>query len=135
MNKGIEQIFIQKIKDSGISVDQVWSSFKKSKDNLVPAIAQDFTTRDILMLAYMDQDAFEKTLETGIMHYHSRSRNKLWMKGESSGNVQRVVEARIDCDLDTMVFLVEQTGPACHTGAKNCFYRSIEELAVEPEEE
>jgi phosphoribosyl-AMP cyclohydrolase len=135
MNKGIEQIFIQKIKDSGISADQVWSSFKKSKDKLVPAIAQDFTTRDILMLAYMDQDAFEKTLETGIMHYHSRSRNKLWMKGESSGNVQRVVEARIDCDLDTMVFLVEQTGPACHTGAKNCFYRSIEELAVEPEEE
>ncbi len=135
MQKGTEQAFVGKIKDMGPAPEVLWESLKKNNDNLVPAITQDSISRDVLMLAYMDRVSFLKTLETGIMHYYSRSKGRLWMKGETSGHVQRVVKAKIDCDLDTLLFVVEQTGAACHTGNKDCFYRSIEELAEVPKPE
>ena len=94
-----------------------------SKSPLLPAIAQDNASGEILMLAWMDHEAWEKTRETGFAHYHSRSRDKLWKKGETSGHLQRVVEVRVDCDEDTVLLKVEQTGPACHTGNRSCFYR------------
>ncbi len=96
-------------------------------DGLVPVIAQDYETREVLMLAFMNQTAWEMTCETGIVHYWSRSRNKLWKKGESSGNIQGVKEIRVDCDDDTVLILVNQIGnAACHTGYKSCFYRIVE---------
>ncbi len=94
---------------------------------LIPAIAQDFTTGDVLMMAYINSEAWEETLRTGFATYFSRSRNRLWRKGESSGNRQRIVEIRIDCDGDTVLFKVEQIGgAACHTGHRSCFYRKLE---------
>ncbi len=94
---------------------------------LVPAIAQDYETGDILMLAFMDPAAWKETLSTGLATYHSRSRNTLWIKGKTSGNVQRVREIRIDCDEDTVLLKVEQIGgAACHTGHRSCFYKKIE---------
>lgn len=131
MEKGIEQIFVEKMKEDNVLPVRLWASFKKDRNGLVVAVAQDFTTRDVLMLAYMDEEAFTKTLESGLMHYHSRSRDKLWLKGETSGHLQRVVEARIDCDLDALLFLVDQTGVACHTGETSCFYRNLEALKKE----
>ena len=125
MDKGIEQLFIERISELEQSFSELWKELKKSSDNLVPVITQEFNTREVLMLAYMDEEAFIKTLQTGLMHYHSRSRNKLWFKGETSGHVQRIIEGKIDCDNDTLLFLVEQTGAACHTGAKSCFYRTL----------
>ncbi len=93
---------------------------------MVPVIAQDFTSKEVLMLAFMNQEAWEKTLETGKACYFSRSRNKFWMKGEQSGNVQLVKEVFIDCDEDTVLLMVEQVGKAaCHTGSKSCFYRKL----------
>jgi len=91
---------------------------------LIPAIAQDAETGAVLMLAWMNADALEKTLETGRAWYWSRSRGELWEKGATSGNVQRVKEVRIDCDQDAALLLVKQDGPACHTGAPTCFYRA-----------
>ena len=97
------------------------------QNGLVPAIAQDWETGEILMLAYMNREAFEETLNTGRACYYSRSRSKLWRKGEESGNVQKVREVRVDCDRDTIVLKVEQVGgAACHTGYRSCFYRKIE---------
>lgn len=92
---------------------------------LIPAIAQQHDTGDVLMLAWMNRDSIAETLRTGQVCYYSRSRQKLWYKGETSGNTQRLVQMRIDCDGDTILLLVDQTGPACHTGARNCFYRSV----------
>lgn len=91
------------------------------RDGLIPVIAQDAATGDVLMLACADRAALERTLETGEMHYHSRSRDQLWHKGETSGNVQRVQELLADCDADAILALVEPAGPACHTGAPTCF--------------
>lgn len=99
--------------------------FKKG-NGLIPAIAQDSETGEILMLGYMDKEAFEKTLETGKATYFSRSRNQLWVKGETSGNVQSVKEILIDCDNDTIVLKIEQKGGACHTGYRSCFYRKLD---------
>ncbi|MFC2076575.1 phosphoribosyl-AMP cyclohydrolase [candidate division KSB1 bacterium] len=90
---------------------------------LVPAIAQDAETGDVLMMAYMNRESIEKTLADGLACYFSRSRNKLWLKGETSGNIQRVKEIRLDCDGDTLLVLIDQTGPACHTGERSCFFR------------
>ena len=90
---------------------------------LVPAIAQDAASGRVLMMAWMNQEAIEQTLETGFAHYYSRSRQKQWKKGESSGHVQQVVEIYLDCDGDTMLLKIEQTGPACHTNRESCFYR------------
>lgn len=94
---------------------------------LIPAIVQDADTGQVLMLAYMNQAAFEKTLETKKATYYSRSRNQLWTKGETSGHLQHVKEIRVDCDLDTVVLKVVQTGKgACHKGYKSCFYRAVD---------
>lgn len=93
---------------------------------LIPVIVQDVRTKEVLMLAYANEEAIRKTVETGYAHYWSRSRNKLWMKGETSGNVQRVIEIRVDCDNDVLLYIVEQKGVACHTGNYSCFYRKLE---------
>ncbi len=101
-------------------------NFEKT-GGLVPVIAQDWQTGEVLMLAYMNKEAWEKTLETGKVHYFSRSRGKLWLKGESSGNVQVVKEIYLDCDEDTVLVKVEQLGgAACHKGYRSCFYRRVE---------
>ena len=98
---------------------------KFDKNGLVPAIVQDFTTGEVLMLAYMNELALDKTLETGKTHFWSRSRNKLWMKGEESGNIQVVKQMLLDCDNDSLLVRVEQKTAACHTGYVSCFYREI----------
>jgi phosphoribosyl-AMP cyclohydrolase len=92
---------------------------------LIPAIAQDRATGEVLMMAWMNRAAVEETLATGQVCYFSRSRQKLWRKGESSGQRQKLLELRIDCDGDCLLLLVEQTGVACHTGRRSCFYRAV----------
>jgi len=96
---------------------------KYDERGLVPAIVQDAETGQVLMLAYMNAEALQRTLETGEAHFWSRSRQELWHKGATSGNVQQVVEIRIDCDEDTLLLRVRPAGPACHTGSTSCFYR------------
>src|SRR5215218_8356486 len=104
--------------------------FEKS-GGLVPAIAQDHATGDVLMMAYMNRDAFEETVRTRRAVYFSRSRNKLWRKGEESGNVQEVKDIFLDCDNDTILLKVHQIGgAACHEGYKSCFFRRLEEGGV-----
>ena len=95
-------------------------------DGLVPAIAQQHDTGEVLMLAWMNLEAIEKTIETGDVTYFSRSRQALWRKGETSGNTQKLVEMHYDCDADTLLLKIEQTGPACHTGARNCFFNKVD---------
>jgi phosphoribosyl-AMP cyclohydrolase len=95
-------------------------------DGLVPAVAQDADSGAVLMLAYASPEAVERTRETGLAHYHSRSRDELWQKGGSSGHTQAISEIRVDCDGDALLYLVEQTGGACHTGYRSCFYRTID---------
>ncbi len=97
-----------------------WSSHE-----LLPAIAQDATTGDVLMLAYMNKEAYELTLKTGFAHYFSRSKQRIWKKGEESGHTQKVQDLLIDCDADTILLKVEQEGVACHTGRKSCFFTSV----------
>jgi phosphoribosyl-AMP cyclohydrolase / phosphoribosyl-ATP pyrophosphohydrolase len=92
---------------------------------LVPIVAQDATTGAVLTLAYANREAVEKSLETGEAHYYSRSREELWRKGATSGNTQRVVEVRLDCDADALLYRVEPRGPACHTGEKSCFFTTV----------
>ncbi len=92
---------------------------------LIPAIAQDATTREVLMMAWMNADSIRQTLETGRVTYWSRSRQAFWIKGETSGHVQELVDFRFDCDSDCLLVLVNQTGPACHTGRQSCFYRAV----------
>ena len=98
-----------------------------TKDGLIPAIAQDATTSEVLMMAWMNHEAVEKTLATGRVTYWSRSRQAFWIKGETSGHVQELVEMRVDCDRDCLLVLVNQTGPACHTGRRSCFYTAIQD--------
>ncbi|MFA7586619.1 MAG: phosphoribosyl-AMP cyclohydrolase [Novosphingobium sp.] len=93
---------------------------------LLIGIAVDSRSREILMVAFMDEEALAKTRETGLAHFHSRSRGRLWLKGETSGHFLRVEEMRVDCDQDALVMMVTPEGPACHTGARSCFYRKIE---------
>ena len=90
---------------------------------IVPAIVQDAGSLEVLMLAYMNRESLNKTEDSGYAHYYSRSRERLWKKGESSGHVQRVREIRVDCDEDAVLLIVDQRGPACHTGNHTCFYR------------
>ena len=92
---------------------------------LLPVIAQEHGSGRVLMLAYLNLEAVRKTQETGYAHYWSRSRKTLWKKGESSGHVQQITEVLVDCDEDTLLYKVAQTGPACHTGAKSCFFRRL----------
>ena len=100
--------------------------FHKSADGLLPAIAQDYLSGAVLMLAYINEEAWNKSLETGTAHYWSRSRNQIWLKGESSGNVQDIKEILVDCDADCIIYKVEQRGgAACHRGYPSCFYRKV----------
>ncbi|MDQ6998651.1 MAG: phosphoribosyl-AMP cyclohydrolase [Mariprofundus sp.] len=94
---------------------------------LVPAIAQDATSGRVLMMAWMNEEAVQQTVATGFAHYYSRSRQKQWMKGESSGHVQKVLDMYLDCDGDTILLTIEQTGPACHTNRQSCFYKQRQE--------
>lgn len=93
---------------------------------LLTAVAVDSVSGEVLMLAFMDAEALAKTRASGLAHFHSRSRGKLWLKGETSGHYLRVEEIRVDCDQDALVMLVRPEGPACHTGARSCFYRKLE---------
>ena len=95
-------------------------------NGLLTAVAVDAESREILMLAHMDAEALARTRETGLAHFHSRSRGRLWMKGESSGHVLKVEQIRVDCDQDALVLIVRPAGPACHTGATSCFYRALD---------
>ncbi len=99
------------------------SEIKWDERGLVPVVVQDFRTKDVLMVAYMNKEAFELTLKTGKAHYYSRSRKKLWFKGETSGHTQNIKDIHIDCDNDTILILVDQKVAACHTGYWSCFYR------------
>lgn len=100
------------------------NDIKWNEQGLVPVVVQDFRTKDVLMVAYMNNEAYELTLKTGKAHYYSRSRKKLWFKGETSGHTQDVKEIRIDCDNDTILIFVDQKVAACHTGYWSCFYRA-----------
>ncbi|MEZ4518409.1 MAG: phosphoribosyl-AMP cyclohydrolase [Chloroflexota bacterium] len=101
---------------------------------LVPAVVQDASTGQVLMVAYMNADALELTIQTDEAHFWSRSRQSLWHKGATSGNIQRVSEIRVDCDADTLLLLVEPAGPACHTGEVSCFYRQLSGASKQSEE-
>lgn len=108
-------------------------NFQKTSDGMLPAVVQDFRSGEILMVAYINNIAWERTLATGKAHYWSRSRNALWLKGETSGHEQLIHDILVDCDEDTVVYVVEQLGgAACHTGHRSCFHRKIsgEELIV-----
>ncbi|MFB6078753.1 MAG: phosphoribosyl-AMP cyclohydrolase [Halarchaeum sp.] len=96
------------------------------EDGLVPAVAQSAGTGEVLMLAYANREAVERTAETGRAHYYSRSRDELWEKGATSGHTQTVEEVRVDCDGDSLLYVVEQAGGACHTGHRSCFYRTLD---------
>ena len=121
------------------SVESPWMQVESGADvaqiafdanGLVPCVTQDWSTGEVLTLAYVNAEALERTLATGEMHFWSRSRQELWYKGETSGNVQRVRALRYDCDADALLALVEPAGPACHTGERTCFHRSLGEGAV-----
>ena len=100
-------------------------TLKFNDDGLLPAIAQDAETGEVLMLAWMNAEAVERTLDTGRVTYWSRSRQAFWVKGETSGHVQELVELRVDCDRDSILVRVHQYGPACHTNRRSCFYRAV----------
>ncbi len=95
------------------------------EQTLIPAVAQDSDSGEVLMLAYVTEEALERTRETGLAHYYSRSRDELWQKGATSGHVQHVEEVRVDCDGDALLYRVRQEGGACHTGYESCFYRTV----------
>lgn len=104
---------------------------KFDPNGLIPAVVQDFDSGEVLMVAWMNQAALERTQTSGEAHFWSRSRQQLWHKGETSGNVMRVVEIRLDCDADTLLLRVNPAGPACHTGARSCFYQTLEGFNLE----
>jgi phosphoribosyl-AMP cyclohydrolase len=111
---------------SGLPLAEVLDGLPWNVDGLIPAIAQQHDSGEVLMLAWMNREALEETLATGRVCYFSRSRQQLWRKGESSGQVQRLKELRFDCDGDTILLKVDQTGPACHTGRRDCFYNKVD---------
>ena len=104
----------------------------KYVDGLIPVIVQDSGSRDVLMMAWANEEAVRLTRETGFAHYWSRSRKKLWKKGEESGHFQKVVRILADCDEDCLIYEVEQTGAACHTGHQSCFYRTLDGTVIAP---
>lgn len=108
------------------NIEQLIAEVKFDDKGLVAAIAQEDGSGDILMMAWMNAEALAETLETGQVTYFSRSRQKLWRKGETSGQTQKLISARLDCDGDAIVFIVKQNGVACHTGRKSCFYREFD---------
>jgi phosphoribosyl-AMP cyclohydrolase len=107
------------------AASQLLAALRFGDDGLIPAVAQQHDSGEVLMLAWMNRDAVMETLKTGRVCYWSRSRKQLWRKGESSGHVQRLVELRIDCDGDALLVLVDQSGVACHTGTRSCFFRAV----------
>ena len=107
-------------------MEKFQSEIKFDANGLVPAIVQDANTNEVLMMAYINAESLRLTLEKGEAHFWSRSRGELWRKGATSGNVQRVVDVRVDCDGDTLLLRVHPAGPACHTGEHTCFYRVLE---------
>jgi len=110
---------------------EIFEEIKFNEQGLVPAILQDVDSREVLMLAYMNSESLQKTIDTGKACFWSRSRQELWLKGETTGNFQEVKEIRIDCDTDTLLILVKPVGPACHTGEKSCFYRKLSDGKIE----
>ncbi len=112
------------VKERG-KMKELLSEIKYDANGLIPAIVQDAETNEVLMLAYMNTESLRLTIEIKETWFWSRSRQELWHKGATSGNIQRVVEIRVDCDADTLLILVQPAGPACHTGERSCFYRSI----------
>lgn len=102
-----------------------WCDFKLNSDGMVPVVVQDVETNQVLMVAYMNEEAYDHTLETGKMTYYSRSRNELWIKGDTSGHYQYVKSLTADCDMDTILAKVSQVGAACHTGSYSCFFNEI----------
>ena len=115
----------------GLPWAKVRASLKLDRDGLIPAIAQQHDSGEVLMMAWMNLEALDETLATGRVCYWSRSRGQLWRKGESSGQTQQLKELRLDCDGDTLLLLVDQTGPACHTGRRSCFYNALHDDRVE----
>ena len=118
------------LREQGIPVQTfessiAWSDFKLNSDGMVPVIVQDYKTDEVLMLAYMNEEAFETTLKSGKMTYWSRSRNELWTKGLTSGHLQYVKSLTLDCDNDTILAKVSQIGAACHTGNRTCFFKTL----------
>ncbi len=111
-----------------LSSDALRDKLRWDERGLITAVVQDATTQQVLMVAWMNADALRLTEQTGEAHFWSRSRGELWHKGATSGNVMRVVELRVDCDADTLLLRVDPAGPACHTGATSCFYRTLKEL-------
>jgi phosphoribosyl-AMP cyclohydrolase len=109
-----------------VELEQVLRILRFNADGLIPAIAQDATSREVLMLAWMNREAIERTLADGYATYYSRSRGTLWRKGETSGHLQRLTELRFDCDGDAVLLVVAQTGPACHTNRPSCFYLAVD---------
>lgn len=105
-----------------------WEQLKKDPQGLLTVVVQEAGTKEVLMVAYMNEEAYEKTLETGIMTYWSRSRQELWVKGATSGHFQYVHSLTLDCDLDTMLAVVDQVGAACHTGHHSCFFQTNKEF-------
>jgi phosphoribosyl-AMP cyclohydrolase len=118
-----------------LDMPQIIDSLKWDDNGLIPAIVQDASTQQVLMMAYMNRTSLMQTIDIGETVFWSRSRQSLWHKGETSGNVQRVRELRIDCDGDTLLVLVDPAGPACHTGAVSCFYRPLSEFTPDAESE
>ena len=110
---------------------EVLDSLPFNADGLLPAIAQQYDSGEVLMLAWMNREAIEETLRTGRVCYWSRSRRQLWRKGETSGQLQALLEMRLDCDGDTLLLQVDQTGPACHTGRRSCFYNAVRGNRIE----
>lgn len=121
-------------------IDEILAQIAFDRDGLVPAIAQQHDSGEVLMLAWMNRDAVVETLRSGNVCYWSRSRLKLWRKGETSGQAQKLIELRVDCDNDALLLLVDQRGVACHTGRRSCFFRAVRdgvlvtiaEVAVDP---
>jgi phosphoribosyl-AMP cyclohydrolase len=111
-----------------LSSDALRDKLRWDERGLITAVVQDATTQQVLMVAWMNADALRLTEQTGEAHFWSRSRGELWHKGATSGSVMRVVELRVDCDADTLLLRVDPAGPACHTGATSCFYRTLKEL-------
>jgi phosphoribosyl-AMP cyclohydrolase len=115
------------VRNQSISSDALIAAVAFDSAGLVPAIAQDAKTGEVLMLAWMNKESLTRTLTSGDVTYWSRSRQELWRKGATSGHTQRLIEAYVDCDGDTLLLKVEQTGPACHTGAPTCFFRKAQD--------
>lgn len=132
INDNVAEILTLKTlcKENGLPVETFeaaysWADFKKNSDGMVPVIVQDYRSQEVLMMAYMNEEAYLKTIACGKMTYYSRSRNELWLKGETSGHYQYVKSLTADCDMDTILAKVSQVGAACHTGARSCFFHEI----------